>query len=64
MDRLNCPMINMCGKTAYCDYYDFMYQKCSDVINCPEDLDDDEGSEEDYHDWDDDNFYDTNDTHI
>ena len=64
MGREDCSMCCYVGSSVYCGYYDFMYQKCNDVIDCQEDLDSDEGSEEDYHDWDEDDFYDTNDTHI
>lgn len=64
MDRLNCPMINMCGKTAYCGYYGFMEEECFNNPNCIEEMDDDElDDDDDISDFDDD-FYDTNDTHI
>lgn len=63
MDRCDCSMCNVVDGIGYCDYYDFMYQKCADVLDCPEDMDDDEAPLEDWWD-DDDDFWDTNDTHI
>lgn len=70
MDRCDCSMCNIVDGVGYCDYYDFMYQKCNDAINCPEDMDEDEEFIDDDDSWingdflDDDDFYDTNDTPI
>ena len=42
MGRENCMMNHIVGDGVYCDYYDFMYNPCSRVTNCPDGLDDDE----------------------
>ena len=58
MDRLNCPVINMCGKTAYCGYYEFIEKECFNNPDCIEEMNNDDELD------DDEDFYDTNDTHI
>ena len=36
MDRANCMMCQVVNGKIYCDYYDFMYMKCEEVTDCPE----------------------------
>lgn len=47
MGREICGMCHVAGGNIYCSYYDFMYNLCTDVGDCPEGLDDEEGDDED-----------------
>lgn len=47
MDRTNCQSCTIVATEIYCDYYDAMYAKCTDVKqeHCPDGLDDKEDEE-------------------
>lgn len=41
MDRDNCGNSHYLGGEVFCGYYDFGYYRCSEVVECPEGLDED-----------------------
>ena len=46
MSREYCMMKDTVGSVIFCGYFDCMYMKCEDVIDCPEHLDDDDDEED------------------
>jgi hypothetical protein len=50
MGREDCMMCDIVRGNIYCAYYDFMYNLCTDVKDCPEglDYDDNYDYEDDY----------------
>lgn len=54
MERWDCTMCHELGGIQYCNYYDVFYMRCDNVVDCPENLDNDDCYEEDNEDgsWD------------
>ncbi len=47
MGREDCVMTTFFNGKLMCDYYDFGWAQCHEVINCPDGLDEDDDIDED-----------------